>query len=281
MNFAANKAPRTEGNPTAKGPKMLTLFVNKGCPFARRAMMAAREKDVAHDAITIALSGELKAYASGKYSAEMLKRNHPGKTLQDLVEDKERYKADVNPSGEVPAVQTAEGDVINEADVVAEFLDDAFPGSGVRLMPQDPVERARVRGFHKILSNSNGVSAYYGLLRNQDPARDDSFRSKVYAGLQSFVAMAADGENGPWFLGDKFSFADVMLAPFYQQFKHILRHYRKTEFIPTDHAAHPWAKRMQQWADAMDKRPSFVELAAEPEAYIRGYEGYAGERGAS
>ena len=107
---------------------------------------------------------------------------YPGKTLEEVLAIKENYKANVNPTGEVPTV-VVDGNIVTEADVASEFLDDRFPDAGLRLLPQDALARARTRHFLKVLGGGNGVSAYYGLLKNQDPAKDEAYRAKIYKGL--------------------------------------------------------------------------------------------------
>ena len=94
-----------------------------------------------YDEVKIPLSGEIKKAESGQSLASW-----PGQTHADLVAIKEDYKKNINATGEVPSVRV--GDVIvTESDVVTEFLDDAFPASGTRLLPQDPVQRARSGGI--------------------------------------------------------------------------------------------------------------------------------------
>ena len=94
---------------------------------------------VPYDEVKIPLTGELKkAESSGECSAAW-----KGKTLADLVAIKEDYKKNINAAGEVPTLQIGD-DIVTESDVVSEFLDDAFPESGTRLLPKDPIQRARL-----------------------------------------------------------------------------------------------------------------------------------------
>ena len=87
----------------------------------------------------------------------------PGKTHADLVAIKEDYKKNINATGEVPTIRV--GDVIvTESDVATEFLDDAFPASGTKLLPQDPVQRARSGAF-KYLSDGLGFAFWSGAFK--------------------------------------------------------------------------------------------------------------------
>ena len=94
-----------------------------------------------YDEVKIPLNGEIKRAESGQSLASWT-----GQTHADLVAIKEDYKKNINATGEVPTIRI--GDVIvTESDVVTEFLDDAFPASGTRLLPQDPVQRSRSGAF--------------------------------------------------------------------------------------------------------------------------------------
>ena len=201
----------------------------------------------------------------------------PGKSLEDILQIKEDYKREINSSGAVPAIYIG-GVVITEADVASEFLEDRFPDSGNPLMPADAVGRSKVRHLIKELNGSNGVSAMYGLLMNQDPAQDEALRNKIYKFLETFVKLS--NGNGPYFL-DTFSLADVLLMPMYDQFRAVLAHYRGVEFIPSDHEDYPWAAKMQAWADAVQQRDSFTKCSLNEEVYVGLYGGYAGARGVS
>ena len=250
-----------------------------GCPFARRAWLTMIEKGIPHTLVTIPLMGQLKAYQSGR-NLDTMAQWYPGKSIEEVVQIKEDYKRDVNPTGQVPTV-VVDGNIVTEADVASEYLDDRFPDAGTRLMPQDALARARTRHFLKVLFDDNGVDAYYGLLKNQDPAKDEAYRARVYKGLAAFCGMA--DATGPFFLGARFSFADAMLAPMWDQFRYLLPHYRGVEFCPTgaDAASCAWAPRFARWAAAVEARPSFAQLARGKEAYVASYAGYAGARGAS
>ena len=257
-------------------PKV-TFYGNAICPFAHRGWMALKEKDIPHEFVHVPLSGELKTIETMGVEASFGWKDS-GLSYEQILKIKNDYIANVNPSGAVPAV-VCDGRIITEADVVAEFLDDRFPDLGTRLLPPDPFMRARLRTYHKILSGSAGVEAGYGLLKNQDPAMDVAKRDKVYSGLRQFVELA--DPEGPFFLGDTFSFADVMLAPFYDRFRYTLKEYRGVDMVPIDEQAHPWVMRFKKWASAIEARKSFKETALNKDHYVSSYKGYAGDRGKS
>jgi len=257
-----------------KVAKKIELYTTYKCPFARRALIAMDEKTLSFDFITIPLSGELKKLDEGATELE----DWEGKSPDELRKIKADYKNDINATGEVPTL-VVDGTIIKEADVIVEYLQDAFPRKGSSLMPRDALQRSKIRHYLKILGGPGGVSGMYGLLMNQDPAKDEEIRKKVYAHWASFAEMA--GDDGPYFCGKTFSIADVMLMPMYDQFAALWPHYRGTEFIPSDSEAYPWAARAQKWADAVKERDSFKKSSRHKDKYIELYPGYAGARGAA
>jgi len=257
----------------------LTLYCNPKCPFARRAMVALAEKSKSYETVLIPLSGQLnKIKGDASLLEEVAGEQWPGKSVEELVQLKEDYKRDINSTGEVPTL-VVDGKIIAEADVVAEYVEDAFPEDGVKLMPSDAYKRSTIRNFLKVLGGPGGVSGFYGLLRNQDPAKDEEIRTKVYNMWQSFSKLS--GDDGPFFLGADFSLADVLLIPFYDQFRFLWPHFRGTELIPAESEAFPWAGRVQAWARAVEERESFKQFSQTQKVYVDGYVPYAGERGVS
>mmetsp|Transcript_12411 Transcript_12411/g.35267 ORF Transcript_12411/g.35267 Transcript_12411/m.35267 type:complete len:102 (+) Transcript_12411:205-510(+) len=74
--------------------------------------------------------------------------------------------------------------------------------------------------------------------------------------------MAPESE-GPFFLGDDFTMADIALAPWWQRMCSVLRAYRKF-----DPSAIP---RLQAWFEAVEARPSFHRTVVDPEKLIEEY----------
>ena len=142
------------------------------------------------------------------------------------------------------------------------------------MMPSDALATARVRDVYKVLSNSAGVSAMYGALKNMDPELDEEKRDKLYSFFKKFATLA--DPVGPFFSGATPGFLDLMVAPFFDRFQHCLRHYRDFDIIPKDMTAYPWAERMQKWAEALNAEvKSFNGLTQiPPEMHIKVYEGY-------
>jgi len=255
----------------------VVLYCNISCPFARRGMLGARFKGVAADERTIPLSGHLTAMAQGEAHPALHDTLYGDASLASLQATKAAYRADINPAGAVPTlVHTVAGTdhIVPEAEVVAEYFEDAFPDSGVSLMPKEAHLRARVRQWLKVLGGEQGVNGYYGCLMNQDPAKDEKYRTNIHKGFATFAKLASP--DGPFFLGERLSLADVLLMPMWDQFRYLLPHYRGVDLF--DGSA-PWNPRLQQWAAAVEELEQFKNCRLDKDLYIGGYSGYAGARG--
>lgn len=116
-----------------------------------------------------------------------------------------------NPMGKMPVLEV-DGTAIPESEVICEYLEDLYPGTGG--LPGTPSERARARLVSRIhdVYLSPAVST---LFRNLDPAkRDDAAvaAAKVSAAtglgyLEHFVTAA------PFAAGSQLSLADCALLP--------------------------------------------------------------------
>jgi len=286
------QAPAASALPSSKGKRQvsqLTFFGNKLCPFARRAWLVISEMKVPHEYVAIPLTGEInRAKSEGMDALPGWKEGNPDgntqadgapHTVDSIVELKEWFNSQVRAAGlgssaTVPTIRVTYADGatawITEADVVSEFLVDAFDSS---FMPTDALAVARVRDVYKALSGSGGVSGMYGALKNMDPALDVEKRDKLYGFLERFATFA--DPTGPFFSGPTVGWLDLMVAPFYDRFRHCLRHYRGFDLIPSDTTTYPWAARLQKWADAIEEVESFKGITQiPPEAHVRVYQGY-------
>jgi len=153
----------------------------------------------------------------------------------------------LNPKGVVPTL-VHDGAVIRESSVICEYLDEVFPDPP--LMPSDPVGRAEVRLWTKAVDEElhpacsaltyvvshrhtilrNGIGSYEEFLAGAGAegrlARERKWQwleqgldapgvagqVGVYAGY--IGKMDSVLEDRPWLAGDRFSLADVALAPY-------------------------------------------------------------------
>jgi glutathione S-transferase len=167
----------------AMTPK-LTLISHKLCPYVQRAVIALTEKGVPFERIDIDLG------------------NKPDWFLK------------ISPLGKVPVlrVETVDGEaVLFESNVICEYIEDTQ--AGVRLHPQDPLQRAQHRAWMEF--GSTILSEFWGLETTGDSA---IFETKRIAIAAKFARVEEALDSGPFFAGQDFSLVDAVFAPIFRYF---------------------------------------------------------------
>ncbi len=124
----------------------------------------------------------------------------------------------LNPQGGVPALELDDGRVLTQSMAILEYLDEAYPEPP--LLPEDPIERARVRAIaFAIACDIHPLNNLRVLQRIRKLGQDDEgvaawFRHWVaveFAALEQ--RLAGEPETGRFCHGDRPGLADVCLAP--------------------------------------------------------------------
>jgi maleylpyruvate isomerase len=125
---------------------------------------------------------------------------------------------DVNPQSRVPTL-VHDGQRFSQSLAIIEYLDETFPGA--RLIPKDPVDRARVRMLSQIiacdiqpLQNTSTTKYLKEKLRLDDAAIAQWLREWITRGLDAFAAhLERDHLSGKFCHGDSPTMADCCLIP--------------------------------------------------------------------
>ena len=125
---------------------------------------------------------------------------------------------DVNPQSRVPTL-VHDGQRFSQSLAIIEYLDETFPGA--RLIPKDPVDRARVRMLSHLiacdiqpLQNTSTTKYLKEKLRLDDAAIAQWLREWITRGLDAFAAhLERDHLSGKFCHGDSPSMADCCLIP--------------------------------------------------------------------
>jgi glutathione S-transferase len=114
-----------------------------------------------------------------------------------------------SPRGKVPYLETPEG-FINETNVILEYLEDL--GTGTRLLPSAPFQRAQVRALMKEIelyvelpARTCYLEAVFGG-KVAEPIKDKA-RDELTAGI---ATLARHAKFTPYIAGDEFTLADIM-----------------------------------------------------------------------
>lgn len=176
----------------------------------------------------------------------------------------EWYTSQINPAGQVPAIAYGGPDVppeqpspesikLTESSVLLEFVADLFPSA--RLLPTDPVQRARARLFVN-LADSKLTPAVMAAL-----SKPGSSPEEYYSAIEAIQNLLP--ENGKYALGDAFTIADIAIAPFFPRMEVVLANdlgkYPVGEAIKVYNTLRndPKYAKYRRYADALKERESF------------------------
>ncbi|KAH8825161.1 glutathione S-transferase [Flagelloscypha sp. PMI_526] len=236
----------------------LKLYAGWFCPFVQRSWMTLHEKRIPHQYVEI----------------------NPYQKAPEFLA--------LNPRGLVPTLAVpvdGSGKVLKplyESGVVCEYLEEAFSAEdkhGPKLLPEDPYERARCRLWIDHIT-SRIVPRFYRFIQHTASKEYslDEIRADFLAQIKTWVREMAASEIGPWFLGERFSLVDIMLAPWaFRLF--LIDHYKSGGVgIPAPGEGGEdeviW-QRWRTWFTAMMDRQSLKDTLSDREAYIDVYKRYA------
>jgi len=176
----------------------------------------------------------------------------------------------VNPFGTVPCIYY-NGKAVFESAITVEWIDEQFP-SDVNLLPRDPAARASVR----LLVARFGDKVAGPLMkwiRNSDPQEEDSLKAEAITQLKGLndLYVSQGARNGPYFLGDTFSYAEIAIVPFLYRYLPYLRQAKHVDLFNPEHRL----DRIQQAFEACQDRPAFKRTAPAIDLFMKVYAGYA------
>ncbi|KAG0055254.1 hypothetical protein BGZ83_009186 [Gryganskiella cystojenkinii] len=221
----------------------LVLYNSNLCPYAARAVIALAETKQAHEVIPIDLA----------------------------VPRPQWYLDDINPYGQVPALKINDKDIILESLFVAEYVADLHPESG--LLPKDALQRAQTR----YLIHHWGARtqpAHHKASFTLDQTEAAKYREELVVELRKFNKLLLSAHKtesdaeGPFFLGEKFTFADLNLAPFLARF-FLLDQYNDNKAITKE--TNPELERFLEWKEAVTARPSVQKATPSQETLTTSY----------
>ncbi|KAJ2379029.1 hypothetical protein IW150_000421, partial [Coemansia sp. RSA 2607] len=163
----------------------------------------------------------------------------------------------LNPLLQVPTLRTPSGDILTESLIIAEYVADQFPAA--EMLPTSALARAKLRLFLQLFS-TNIISAYYRVIRATTENMQVE-KQKLLEGVQE-VSRALEkhwGEQdneGPFWLGNRFTFVEVATASFIHLFK-VMDYYSDDGFEVPDTKEYAAFRR---WASAIEADPTFTKV---------------------
>ena len=164
--------------------------------------------------------------------------------------------AALNPQKFVPALETDDGALLTQSLAIIEYLDEVHPHPA--LLPQDPLDRARVRALALAiacdihpLNNLRVLKHLSSALGLDEEARNVWSRHWIAEGFAALEAMLAnDPRTGRFCHGDQPTLADVFLVP----------QVANAERVDCDLTPYPTIVRIATAARAL---PAFADAAPE------------------
>ena len=197
-------------------PKHLRLISHKLCPYVQRAAIVAAEKGIDFERVDI-----------------------------DLAEKPDWFLA-ISPTGKVPLLEVTEADgnkhLLFESAVIAEYLDEI--GAGERLLPADPLQRARERAWVEFASAA--LADFYRLYTAADGASFEVATVAIEERLETIDKEIA----GVWFAGEAFGLVDAAFAPVFRYID-VFERALGTGLVSR-------SARIGAWARALAQRPSVI-----------------------
>ena len=160
----------------------------------------------------------------------------------------------MNPAGDVPVLVEANGDIINNSNVISEYLEDVYPE--INLLGDSPLQRAETRRLvawfdkkfnHEVTENLIGEKIIKPMLKIGTPHGPAirAGQTNIHYHLD-YIGFLLESKN--WLAGDFFSLADITAAS----------HLSSVDFIGDV----PWEEHQEAaiWYQRVKKRASFKAL---------------------
>jgi glutathione S-transferase len=219
----------------------LELYSTALCPFAHRSRLTLAEKEIPVQLLEIDL------------------HNKPANFLN------------VSPYGKVPALKHGEH-CLWESAIINEYLEETFPKPS--LLPKELVLRAQARiwiNFADTRLFATSARLLYGCEPQfQTMLLEELSEHLLFMEQAGFQKLSV---NGPYWLGDTFSLADLTYYPWFEQLA-VLEHFRGFK-LPRG------LERLMAWWDAVADRQAVRAIARSPEFYIEQYSQLARRYGLS
>ncbi len=206
---------------------MLQFYYNSNCPYAQRTWITLLELGVPFEPIEIEL---------GK-------------------DNKTDWFLRLNPNGKVPVIKQEEK-IVYESLIVNEYLAEVFG----KLMPNDPFLKAKTR-ILMARCDANFVKYMYSYLSHnpsEDPDKEKQLQQQLITEF-TFLDKTLYEKGKTYFLGDKFSLADVAYIPFMQRAIVTLSAFKNWDIFQLDLPA------LHNWIQSTNERKSCQETAMDEE----------------
>lgn len=223
----------------------IQFYANPYCPYAQRSWITLRQLNI-------------------PFSYEHIELGKDNKTDWFLA---------MNPNGAVPVIKQ-DDIIIYESLVIDEYLSEVFGNSQNKLLPEDPVLKAKARILISRCDAKFVKLAYTYLSHKptdspESTAKDEELRHALEAELRFLDETLAESQ-GSYFLGETVSLVDIAFIPFFERMLVALETWKGFN-IKSLNFIH-----LNRWLDAMSSLDSYRETQMEPEKIKEVYSRFLG-----
>ncbi|MCJ1403197.1 hypothetical protein MMC11_006420 [Xylographa trunciseda] len=251
----------------------LVLYAGWFCPFGlqsvslifQRTWTVLEEKGIPYQYV------EVRTHAATGLSRKLKRMSNNANQVNPYHKPESLMK--LNPRGLVPTLQY-DNKPLYESTVIAEFLEDAYPDHGSKLLPSDPYKRAISRIWTDYVS-TRVIPSFQRFLQFQSDGSNSSIvqvRDEFLSTLKEFTK--AMDKDGPYFEGENPALVDFVMAPFALRLW-VFDHFKGGSGVPLEgqggDSEATWS-RWRKWLSAMESRKSIKETTSDREHYLPIYQ---------
>ncbi|PSN45355.1 hypothetical protein C0J52_06540 [Blattella germanica] len=203
----------------------LRLYNMRFCPYGHRVRLVLEAKKIPYDIVYI------------------------------NIRDKPEWYFQINPAGKVPSIETEYGDCVYESLILAEYLDEKYPGKF--LNSTDPMQKAKdkmlVEAFSKV------IQEMYKMYLNADIEVFEKILNEL-GGFETEIT----SRGKVFFGGDSPRMLDYMIWPWIERIG-VLKFLGGNEFVLTEHRF----PELIAWRQRMQNDEAVAATYLEPELYAK------------
>ncbi|KAM9365339.1 glutathione S-transferase omega-1-like [Pholidichthys leucotaenia] len=167
--------------PVPKG--LIRVYSMRFCPFAQRTRLVLNAKGIKHETINIHLK------------------------------EKPEWYLEMNPLGQVPTLETSDGEVIYESSITCEYLDEEYPQN--KLLPSSPYGKAQqkmmLEYFSKVIPLFYKIA--FGKAKGEDVSGVEAELKEKFTKLNKDLAK----KETKYFGGDSITMIDYLMWPWFER----------------------------------------------------------------
>jgi glutathione S-transferase len=170
----------------------------------------------------------------------------PYQTIEESLSEPSAALLKLNPAGSVP-VLIHDGNAMTESAVITEYLDETFPE--IRLMPQSPLEKARVRLWTRWCDTQ--FKPDLDLYKYEWPRLTPELQQELVVRMLDHLGRLTGAlQKGDFLMGQDLTLADIHVFPFYRQLSAVKSEVIALKDFPAVNA----------WLERILNRPSFQRV---------------------